>query len=1026
MTQRCLAVTVISVCMLVAQPHQLAAQSANEQYTTSVGLYKQKRYTLASEGFRKFIADNPEHTRVPFARLYLGLGLVNLEDFRGAREEFRKFVKDYPQSRNRPDAMYRVGECSYQIGDYEAAETELTEYLRENSSHALVDWALSYLGDAQLARKKYQDAVVNFQRLLDEFPKSETLDDARYGLARALEKTNRVDEALKAFEAVAAQPNGVHAAKALDHIGRIHFSSRNYKLAARSYQAIAERFPSKSQAILARLNGAASMYRIGDYEGAIKLLEGVPADHSYASRAVELRGMSYMRLRDYESASNIFANGRAAHPKSDQLQSFVYHQADCERQRGNYQKAIELFVEVRKRFPKGKYDDESLHFAAESSLLLNELDQAAQFLDQFDQLHAESSLRPRTNILRGRLYSARGGDENELRAVEVLQTVLDTPDLDSRTSDLARYYLTVSQTRAGEYAKALQTGTPLEAAVQSGKSSGYGDIRVVMARAAEALGQHDKARELVSVYMSQNPQGTRRSEALALRATIAARDGQSANAVSDLEVLRSLNPLSRRYQTTLVQIAEIAWDKQNWQLATTAFKTMSESRESSTLRARGLSGYAWSLYETRQYEQAAKEFGRFAEEFPQHSLAAESAWMEAEAQLKLGKQNEAISLGTSVFRTYRPKTPNTVDAKPVDDGPEYHAFRAGQMVAVVATRLGQLDVADAAWAELLEYYPNAKGADRLIEQWAYLNLDAQKFEESDNIFRKLINDYPNSPLVPGARLALAESQLVDGKTKDAEKVFTSLLDQGDIPDDVAEAAMFQLIRVKREYEDWPTVLTLTQQFSNRFPASEYTSECRMREGEALFMQKDPQAKSILEEVRKQRLSVPVAGWEGRAWVVLAEIAFQNREYKDVRRLESELKSRSQGSRFLYQLYEIVGRSYKQQASPDFELARDYFRRAIDDPNGKGTPTAAKSQFMIGETYIEENPPDLAKARAAYLATEINYPFPEWQAPAIFQAAGCDTALDELDKAVDTYERLIKDHPDSEYAEKARQRLSELK
>jgi outer membrane protein assembly factor BamD (BamD/ComL family) len=58
----------------------------------------------------------------------------------------------------------------------------------------------------------------------------------------------------------------------------------------------------------------------------------------------------------------------------------------------------------------------------------------------------------------------------------------------------------------------------------------------------------------------------------------------------------------------------------------------------------------------------------------------------------------------------------------------------------------------------------------------------------------------------------------------------------------------------------------------------------------------------------------------------------------------------------------------------------------------------------------------------YLKVQIQYKFPEWQAPALYQAALCHEALQEWPEAAKTYENLLGDYPNSEYAAKAKARL----
>ena len=137
----------------------------------------------------------------------------------------------------------------------------------------------------------------------------------------------------------------------------------------------------------------------------------------------------------------------------------------------------------------------------------------------------------------------------------------------------------------------------------------------------------------------------------------------------------------------------------------------------------------------------------------------------------------------------------------------------------------------------------------------------------------------------------------------------------------------------------------------------------------------------------------------------------------------ELQHRDPSSPFLHQGYELLGRTYVRQSPANFETAREYFTKANNSKRGKGTRTAAKAQFMIGETWLFQK--DYKQARRAYLRTSIVYPYPEWQAPALYQAAQCEESLQQIENAIMTYEELIKNHPDTDFATKARLRLKTL-
>ncbi|MCH9020535.1 MAG: tetratricopeptide repeat protein [Proteobacteria bacterium] len=154
------------------------------------------------------------------------------------------------------------------------------------------------------------------------------------------------------------------------------------------------------------------------------------------------------------------------------------------------------------------------------------------------------------------------------------------------------------------------------------------------------------------------------------------------------------------------------------------------------------------------------------------------------------------------------------------------------------------------------------------------------------------------------------------------------------------------------------------------------------------------------------------------WVLLAEIAFRDKEYDKVRTTVEELRNRWPETKVLYQADEILGRSYKNQAQ--FEKARAAFGRVIADKWGRETETAAKCQAMLADTFLLQK--NYKAAQSAYLKVAILYEYPELQAPALFKVAECDEVLNQWKDAVKTYESLLKEFPSSEQAAQARKRL----
>ena len=75
---------------------------------------------------------------------------------------------------------------------------------------------------------------------------------------------------------------------------------------------------------------------------------------------------------------------------------------------------------------------------------------------------------------------------------------------------------------------------------------------------------------------------------------------------------------------------------------------------------------------------------------------------------------------------------------------------------------------------------------------------------------------------------------------------------------------------------------------------------------------------------------------------------------------------------------------------------------------------------VAETYLLQKNYEVALQE--YLKVYYLYKFPHWQAPALYQAAQCDEALNEWKDAARAYEDLLRDFPESEFAAKAKERL----
>ena len=1010
----------VAVILIIGLSARASAQNdaALDDYNLAIGLYKQQRWELAADSFRKFVTANPQHDKTANARLYLGLSLVNLEKYSDARTTLRGYVKDYPTSRNIPDAMYRIAECSYLLDDLETAEGEFHAFMKAYPSHDLMEWARPYLGDAQLRINKPEAAAANFQKAIEDHPQGRLTEESKFGLARAYELLNRSQDAGAIYKELAAG-QGARAPHAQLKVATRAFDDKAFAAAAEAYAGLVSRFPDSPLVPVARLNAGYALFQLKDYRNAAEQFGAAAEDAEQAPIANYWRGVSLKLAGELEQAATLLKATFEAKPDGPLAEKSLYQWGDAELRRSNYADASRLFVQLVERFPQGELADDSLHYAAEACLLSGDLDAAQKHLAQFDRDYAQSALRLYHEILEGRLLAARGGEQRK-QAEAHFQKVLDESKLD-RTRALARYHLARTLQLERENGKAVEAIRPLlEQVEKEGPRSEFSDAWVLAGNSYAAIDKFEDAVGAYSKYLEARPDGSEAAPALAGRAVARVQLGQRNEAAADLKELAGKLPKNAIVGRTVYRAAEVAYEKKLWDWSAELFNEVAQAGPDAPQHAAALSGLAWSQFQAGKYRESAATFGNVVEQHPDDAtVAPEAAYKQAESLQKAEALEEAAAAYKATFEKLSPAQPAAAGTEQQGEG--FYAYRAGLQAARLLRTLGKVEDSDAAYEALLTRFPNLGEKDKLLDEWALLNYEAERFERSDEIFRRLATEVPKSALADDARLSLAESQFMAGKRDEARTAFAALASDDGSDASVKEIALKHLVGLATEDHNWKDVTSAAERFLTSFPQSPHRWEVQFRLGEAQLQSNQLEAaKKTLSELKSHASEpgVEQADWRPRMWILLAEIAVRNKSYDEVAATLDALRAAVPESPMLYQADEILGRSYKNQAK--YDEARVAFTRVVEDEHGRRTETAAKSQLMLADTYMLQR--KYSEAQREYLKVYHLYKFPEWQAAGLYQAAMCDESLGQWASAVKTYEDLLREFAESEVAPEAKRRL----
>ena len=211
------------------------------QYRRGESLFEKGEFSSAVEVYRKIATYTPDSSWAPEA-LYQS-GLINylyLKNYEEAVDDFAHLVYYYPKSKNAFDAQakiveiyvnkfddpmqaivelrkliekypnhdkmdryqYMLAQCYYQLRDFDQVRLEYLILIDSYPNSDLVPEVYYNIANTYFIEGggKLEKAIEYYQRVIDEYPKSEFVHDSRFYIAAATEEEGDLEEAKRLYE----------------------------------------------------------------------------------------------------------------------------------------------------------------------------------------------------------------------------------------------------------------------------------------------------------------------------------------------------------------------------------------------------------------------------------------------------------------------------------------------------------------------------------------------------------------------------------------------------------------------------------------------------------------------------------------------------------------------------------------------------------------------------------------------------------------------------------------------------------
>lgn len=200
--------------------------SVNRLNTTMGALQKAVQDVQASTGARvdsmaiqvQALADNLEEVKVRLGRLTQQLsdaqGVIQNLDAKiagGAPLPVEGGSPAAPGSVASAEVLYSNALRDYTTGKFDLARQEFLDYLKSYPDTDLASNAEFYLGEILFTEKKYRESIAQYDRVLENHPKSFKLADARLKKGMALLELGQKTSAIRELREVARRHPGTEA-----------------------------------------------------------------------------------------------------------------------------------------------------------------------------------------------------------------------------------------------------------------------------------------------------------------------------------------------------------------------------------------------------------------------------------------------------------------------------------------------------------------------------------------------------------------------------------------------------------------------------------------------------------------------------------------------------------------------------------------------------------------------------------------------------------------------------------------------
>ena len=418
-------------------------------YNLGLAYFNSKLYRESSQTFDLYFADVQARTLetapADEALFWKARALYEAEDYTGTIKTCNLLIQKYPQSKHLLQSNYFIAESTYWQSptkkSYRSARQKYKDLIEENphskwaeKSQFSIGW--THFSEAAISNDRertdhYNRAISTWKTMIQKYPKSELLDQARYQIGISQSNLKKYSEAIQSFKRVI----GLHVGSSWQdnsqyQIGWAFYKLEAYADAIDAFSEVIRNFPSSRLQPNAIFGIANCYFKQGQYTNAISEYTKVVKNHPN------------LKIPTREAGAEKAVNLR---PEAQ------YYIAESFMNLKNYSAAIKAFEKVIQHYPKSNWADDAQYSIATAHESLGQKEKSLQAYRTLIKNYRSSSLAPDVQLHIGRFYYV---DKDYKRAISEFQKVVKQYP-NSSSAWLAKYNIGKSYLMLGSYKQSI-------------------------------------------------------------------------------------------------------------------------------------------------------------------------------------------------------------------------------------------------------------------------------------------------------------------------------------------------------------------------------------------------------------------------------------------------------------------------------------------------------------------------------------------------------------------------------------------